>query len=263
VSILRKEEIMSGTAVSIQNVYKQYVRQSLFSRSKSTVLEDLCFDVPYGQSVAVLGPNGAGKTTLLKAILGLISFRGQIRLCDSPPGHVDARRKTGFVPEHPVTYPFLKKDEFLHFFKSIEKNMLLKSIENCPSLASYNPDFEGIMDFVRNISPDRKMSEYSKGMTQRLNFVRALGKNPEILFLDEPVIGLDPIGQLNIIAMIKKFHSTGRTVYINTHSIDFAFEVADRIIILHRGRMHADIGVRDWSKKQVSDLFMGLDSEMS
>lgn len=236
---------MGKIIISLDHVSKNYYRRGFFNRTCTTVLDELCFDVPTGQSVAVLGPNGAGKTTLLKAILGLISFAGQITICGQNPAHPQVREKIAFVPELPVAYPFLRKNEFLNFFGGLENS----------------PPFSA--DYIENIAEDKNMSEYSKGMVQRLNFARAMAKNPEILFLDEPIIGLDPIGQLNVTSMIKDFHASGKTVYINTHSIDFAFTVADRVIILHQGDMYADIGVQDWSKEQVSELFMGLDSEVS
>jgi ABC-2 type transport system ATP-binding protein len=241
------------SAILVQNLEKSYPvpgKRGSFHK----VIDNLSLEVKKGETVSVLGPNGAGKTSLLKLILGLRNpDKGSVELLGLPAGSSAARKKVAYICEHPTSFPFAVKSQFLNFFDSL-KQVDAARAEKLRELAS---------DFINGISEDTKMQQYSKGMVQRMNFARALLGDPEILFLDEPVLGLDPIGQLAIESMISKLKDMGKTIYINTHSVDFALRVSHRIVVMNRGSIIAGKPAKEWPVNDLNALFLELDSYRS
>lgn len=235
-------------AINVEKLSKWFFTDGFFPKKK-TILEDLSLNIEQGEVIVVLGPNGAGKTTLLKCILGLIKpNKGKINILSNLSNSKEARDKVSFVGEHPTKYDYLKKGSFLNFFEKLVNKK--------------NPNkYDGAL--IDNIDPETSLKDYSKGMNQRLNFARAIQKGPEVLFLDEPVIGLDPIGQLKLQSEILKLRDSGKTIYINTHSIDFAFSVAKRILILHQGKIIKDDKLESTNRKEIEDLFVSLSNDRS
>ncbi len=235
-------------AIEIRDVNKSF-SSGLGARPGRQILNQIEVEVPRGRSVAVLGPNGAGKTTLLKMILGLLFVdSGNIRILGHEPGSFEAREAIGFLSELPMTYDYLNRQTFLDFFSGMQNGNVDPSLEKL------------VKELVDEIPQDLKMGDYSKGMMQRLNFARVLMKNPEIVFLDEPATGLDPIGQLRILRIANALRELGRTLWVNTHSIEFALKTADEILVLHQGRIAGRFLSEEHSREEIESLFLSLES---
>ncbi|MBW7874502.1 MAG: ABC transporter ATP-binding protein [Candidatus Cloacimonetes bacterium] len=243
---------MSSEIAIFASQVKKSFRKNPRHKEKFPVLNNLSLSVTKSQSIAILGPNGAGKTTFMKALLGLVfPDSGQIQIFSHPAGSQMARQRLGFLSELPLILDFLSRQSFLNHFASLISDAGHSKDNTLDTL---------IQDLIGNIPIDLPMSSYSKGMMQRLNFARVLQKDPELIFLDEPATGLDPIGQLNIVRIVNRLRELGRTIYVNTHSIDFALEAADRVVVLHQGRIVTDQMCKDISRSELENLFLGLDS---
>ncbi len=234
-------------AILVENLSKTYAALG----GVRLILKQISLSVPKGQSVAVLGPNGAGKTTLLKLILNLIPpLSGSVKIFGFGPGSSRARQCIGFLAELPTTADFLNREQFLDLF--------------APGNQRNSQNMQEIKErLIANIPPNQPMGQYSKGMVQRLNFARVLQNDPELIFLDEPISGLDPIGQLKIMEILQALRRAGKTLYINTHNIDFALETADRILVLNQGVILMDKPVLEIHRQELVDLFLSLSGEKS
>lgn len=192
-------------------------------------LAGLDLAVRSGECVGLLGPNGAGKTTAVKLLLGLLRpTGGQAEVLGHPPGHPAVRGRVGYSPETPHFYPFLTARETLHFYRRLA------------GLPPTQVDVEGILALVGLAgAAGARVAGFSKGMVQRLAVAQALVGDPEILFLDEPSSGLDPVGRVEMRSLVRRLKAGGRTVLLNTHILTDVEAVADRVLILRAGRVAA------------------------
>lgn len=224
---------MSPTpAVSIQNLDKFLDgRQILF---------DVNLTIGEGEVFGFLGPNGAGKTTTMKAILGLIRpDGGTIEILGDATLSNETKAKIGFMPENTYLYKYLTGREFLRFngkFFDIAEADLEAKIEEL--LHKVGLDTAG----------DRLLAKYSKGMLQRIGLAQAIINNPSVVFLDEPMSGLDPIGRKMIKDLILELKANGTTVFFNTHILSDVESICDRFAIIHQGYIIADGSVHDLDK---------------
>ena len=194
-------------------------------------VDDLTVTVPRGSLFAFLGPNGAGKTTTIKMMTGLLRpGTGRIRLC----GHdvVDAPREAhkllGYVPDEPYLYDKLTGREFLQFIVDmygIDARLGQQRIDRAIE------EFE-LAEFVDQLS-----ESYSHGMKQRLVFASALLHNPEVLIIDEPMVGLDPKSARVVKDLLRARTADGATVFMSTHTLAVAEEIADRIGVIDRSQL--------------------------
>ncbi|MEW6712053.1 MAG: ABC transporter ATP-binding protein [Candidatus Riflebacteria bacterium] len=191
------------------------------------ILEDIDFSIENGQVFVFLGHNGAGKTTLLRLMLDFIKgYSGKIELFGYIPSEQNSRQKIGFMSEQPVVYDYENAQGYLNYFAD------LSQIENKESRIAEMMDLTGLQQHAH-----KKLGQYSKGMLQRLNLARSLLNDPELLIMDEPVIGLDPLGQDLIEKVVHQRRQKGHSVLVNTHSISFAAKVADRVGFLMGGKL--------------------------
>lgn len=194
------------------------------------VVDKLNFKVNKGDVFALLGSNGAGKTTTIKMILGLISVdEGEILVEDGI--------KIGYSPETPYFPPFLTGYEVLMYYgkiQKINKNTLREEVDN-------------ILQMVGLEKNKTTVKYYSKGMLQRLAFAQAMLGNPELLILDEPTAGLDSLGRVEMINLIRDLKKTGKTIIVNSHILNDIERVCDRGIIVKKGKL-----LRNWSKDDLS-----------
>ena len=194
-----------------------------------TIVDDLSLSIPKGKVFGFLGQNGAGKTTTMKMIVGLTTpDGGSVTIGGKPYTDVGMREHIGYMPEAPYFYDRLTGLEFLKFCGHLFR------AEAQPTTARYEEILKqvGIFD-ARN----RAISTYSKGMKQRLGFAQTLVNDPDYIFLDEPLDGLDPVGRAEIKNIIKDLHRGGKTVFFNSHILWDTEELCDEIGIIHAGKL--------------------------
>ena len=193
------------------------------------VVDGLSLRIPTGHIFGFLGQNGAGKTTTIKMLVGLTApSAGDILVANSPVSAPETRRRIGFMPEAPYFYERLTGLEFLDFCGELfGQSSRGNRAEHLELLAKV-----GLTE-----AKDRPIAQYSKGMKQRLGFAQALVNDPEYVFLDEPLDGLDPIGRREIKDIILELRKEGRTVFFNSHILFDTEELCDEIGIIHRGKL--------------------------
>lgn len=204
------------------------VRNLSFSYTRKPFFEDTAFDVSRGEILGFLGPSGAGKSTLQKILTGLLpGFSGVVRVHEITIGQHDGSfyEKIGVAFEFPSLYEKLTAYENLAFFAS-----LYPSHRNIKSLLSR----VGLEN-----EADKKVSDFSKGMKTRLNFIKALMHDPDILFLDEPTSGLDPSNARVVKDMILEEKAAGKTIILTTHNMYDASELCDRVAFIVDGKIKA------------------------
>lgn len=193
--------------------------------------------VPTGTVCGFLGPNGAGKTTTLNLLLGFLTpTAGSITVLGRTARNRDVRERVGYLPESPDPYRFLTGREFLRMTGR------LFGIES----AELNDRMNRLLDEVGlPEAADRRVATYSRGMVQRLGMAAALVNNPELVVLDEPTSGMDPLGRREIRRVIQTLREQGKTVLFSSHELSEVELVCDRVVILHRGRVVAEGGAHE------------------
>ena len=198
---------------------------------RKVAVEGLDLSVRPGEIFGLLGPNGAGKTTTLKMMLALLRpDAGEVRLFGRPPTDVAARRRLGFLPENPYFYDYLTAFEFLDFYGRLhgipaaERKRRIESTIARVGLAGY----EG--------TPLRK---FSKGMVQRLGLAQAIQHDPDLIILDEPMSGLDPVGRREVRDLILAHRAAGRTIFFSSHILQDAEMMCDRVAIVFKGKLRS------------------------
>ena len=199
-----------------------------WKRKVLVALNNLNLQIRTGEVFGLLGPNGSGKSTTLKLLLGLIvPSEGEARIFGLPPESLEARRRVGFLPENPYFYGFLNGDETLRFYGKlcgVTGSKLEKRIEELIELVGLQNGRE------------RPLRSYSKGMLQRIGLAQAMIHDPDLLFLDEPTAGVDPLGSAQIRDLILRLKKMGKTVIFSSHLLEQVQEVADRVAIFSLGR---------------------------
>ncbi|HEY9683912.1 MAG TPA: ABC transporter ATP-binding protein [Oculatellaceae cyanobacterium] len=222
-------------AVETSNLTKEL--ESQFLRKRFRVLDSINISVPKGETYGLLGLNGAGKTTTLKLLLGLMRpTSGSVNVLGAPAGTKAVLAKVGFLPENPYFYSHLTGRECLDFIGS------LFAIE---SSVRKKRTAELLMLVEMTEAADVPMRKYSKGMLQRIGIAQCLVNEPEIVFLDEPMSGLDILGRKDMRNILSKLKSEGRTIFFNSHLLPDVNEVCDRIGILHKGRLISQSPLRE------------------
>ena len=200
-----------------------------FGLRKKRVLHGISFEVRRGESFGFIGPNGAGKTTTLKALLGLIRpSGGRAQLLGRDAGDPESRRQIGYSPESPYFYEFLTGREILSFYARL--------CEVSPSQVDERAE-RVLAQVGLSHAADARLRTYSKGMLQRIGIAQALVHEPSVLFLDEPMSGLDPVGRKEIRDLIVHLNAEGKTIFMNTHILSDVEMICDRVAIIVAGRI--------------------------
>jgi ABC-2 type transport system ATP-binding protein len=229
-------EVLSDDAVHTQNLTKVY--KDFWGRDKVRALDDLNLTIHRGEVFGLLGPNGSGKSTTIKLLLGLIfPTAGSAAVLGHPAGSTRVNERVGFLPEESYLYRFLNGEETLRFYGRLFKLSRKELNRRVPELL----DVVGLDAKARK----RKLREYSKGMARRIGLAQALINNPDLILLDEPTTGLDPIGTREMKDLIVSLKQQGKTVLLCSHLLADVQDVCDRITILFRGRMQTLGDVRD------------------
>ncbi len=195
------------------------------------VLSGLSVTVRQGEIFGFLGPNGSGKTTTLKILMGLMrATSGTAEVLGRPAGDVKVRRQIGFLPEAPYFYDYLTAEEFLSFYGHLAGLARAEIGRRVGSLL----EMVGLTD-----ARTRQLRKFSKGMLQRAGLAQALIHDPELIILDEPMSGLDPIGRKQVRDLILGLRDQGKTVFFSTHIIPDVEMICDRVGIIVKGRLLA------------------------
>lgn len=208
----------------------------------------LSLNIPKGEIFGFIGPNGAGKTTTIKIMGGmLLPSSGSVRICgiDMKARPEKAKRKIGFIPDRPYLYEKLTGMEFLQFtadLYGVNKNGFVQKAKE--ELKRFS-----LIDWA-----DELIESYSHGMRQRLIFASALLHDPEVIIVDEPMVGLDPVAIMMVKDLFKRLSKKGVTIFMSTHTLKVAEEICDRIGIIHRGRLIATGTTEDLQREaQITD----------
>ena len=233
---------VTNPVIEVSGVSKSYPMG--FWRKRVEVLSDLSLTVGRNEIVGFLGPNGAGKTTTIK-ILNRLAFpdSGKVTVFGEEAGRrPESRSRIGFMPEQPYFYEYLTGEEFLGLCGSL----------NGLDRAEIPERSRGMLARVGLSSAGRiAVRKYSKGMMQRLGLAQALLHDPELVILDEPMSGLDPMGRMEVRNLIRELKAGGKTVFFSSHIISDVEALCDRVVMLHRGRKVAEGSVDEMMGKEV------------
>lgn len=197
---------------------------------KVLACNDLNFHLEPGSVTVLLGPNGAGKSTLMKSVIGFLQYEGEITVGELPNKSTGARKILGYVPEIPSLYPNLTVSEHMEFLARAYR------------LKDYKPRIDELLTRFDLVDKRKKFGdELSKGMQQKLNLCLGLLPDPNLLLLDEPMIGLDPHAIKELKATIEEMRSQGKTLMVSTHIIDSVDMLWDRAIIMQGGTIRANL----------------------
>ena len=217
---------MDQQAIGIEDLTKHYKKGI---KKKVVALEGLNLDIHQGEIFGFVGPNGAGKSTTIKLIMNLIfPTRGRVRIMGLEASHPAARSKVGYLPENPSFYDHLTGEEFLLFAGALV-GMKGKPLRN---------KAQELLELV-GLDQAKKMRirKYSKGMMQRLGIAQALIGNPQLIIMDEPMSGLDPLGRTEVVRLILTLKEQGKTVFFSSHILHDVETICDRVGILVKGRL--------------------------
>jgi len=200
-------------------------------------VDNVSLEVESGEVFAYVGPNGAGKTTTIKILLGLCKpTNGSFELIGGKISDRNIRRKIGFLPEDHNFYPYLTVETVLDFYARLfgmSVSERKRSVDQVIALA-------GLRDRRKT-----KLKNLSKGLQQRVGLAQSMINDPDILFLDEPASGLDPLGQADLRTMIEACKSQGKTIFLNTHDLGDVERVADRVGIIDNGQLKTVRSIKD------------------
>jgi ABC-2 type transport system ATP-binding protein len=221
-----------NVVVQTWNLKKVY-RTGFWLNQKNESLKDCSLTVHKGETFGLLGPNGAGKTTLFKTLLGIIRpTSGRAVLLDRPIGDRLIKSRIGYLPENAYYYDYLTAWELLDF---------VGGLFEIP-INIRNQRINRLLDLVglaKNAAKKKQLRKYSKGMVQRVGIAQALINDPEVVFLDEPMSGLDPLGRYQVREIILSLKEQGKTIFFNSHILADVEKICDRIAILALGDLIA------------------------
>lgn len=212
-------------AVSVKGLRKTF--RIGFFRKKVVAVRDSTFEVHRGEVFGLVGHNGAGKTTTIKMLMGLIApDGGEGHIFGEPIRSTTARDRVGFLPETPNFYDYLKPAEILDYYGRLYGMDAASRAKRIPALL----DRVGLSHAV-----DKRLRKFSKGMLQRIGLAQALLPDPDLVLLDEPQSGLDPLGRKDVRDLIVELRDQGKTVVFSSHILHDVEAVCDRVAIITRG----------------------------
>ncbi len=216
--------------VVVQHLFKTF--RDFWMRARVRAVEDVTFEIRRGEIFGLLGPNGSGKSTTIKIILGLLhKTSGRVSVFGGLPSDVGIKKRIGYLPEESYLYPFLDARETLDYYGKLfglGSEVRTRRIDE-------------LLDMVGLTSVQfRPVREYSKGMQRRIGIAQALINDPELLILDEPTTGLDPIGTRQIKDLILELGRRGKTVLLSSHLLADVEDCVDRMVILYGGKVQAE-----------------------
>src|SRR6266545_3841021 len=235
------------SVIEIENLTKDY-ETGFWRKRKVRALDGLSLKVEKGQIFGFLGANGAGKTTTLKLLMRLIyPTAGTARILGSDIGDISMHARIGYLPENPYFYDYLTAREFVNYCGQLfGLNTETRARRTDDLLTGVN---------LEKKSWDRQLRKFSKGMLQRVGLAQALINDPEVVFLDEPMSGLDPIGRREVRDLITALRQEGKTVFMCSHILSDIEVLCDRVAILKGGRL-AQVGYLEELRQQVGGRYL-------
>jgi len=227
-------------SIEINNLTKIYT--SSFGKKNVQALTDLSLSVEGGSIFGLLGPNGAGKTTLIKILLGItFPTSGNANILNEDISNYKIKSKIGYLPENHKYPSYLTGGNVLKFFgklNGLEGNSFEKKIDELLELVKLSK------------WKKTKVKTYSKGMMQRLGLAQTLINDPELIFLDEPTDGVDPIGRKEIRDILLDLKSKSKTIFLNSHLLSEVELITDRVGILNKGKLLREGTVKEFTEKK-------------
>ncbi|MFT7669496.1 MAG: ABC-2 type transport system ATP-binding protein [Planctomycetota bacterium] len=216
------------TVLSVRGLEKTF-KTGLLKRNGFHALKGIDLDVGRGQIFGLLGPNGAGKTTMVKILLDLVrDYGGEVKVFGELPSNTLIRRRVGYLPEAHLMPSYLTGWQVMMLFGMLSGH----SKKEVQRRAGPILDRVGMLKDCH-----RKVREYSKGMQQRLGLAQSMIHEPDLIFLDEPTDGVDPIGRARIRELVVEQRDRGATIFINSHLLNEVEMICDNVVILHEGRV--------------------------
>lgn len=240
---------MREQVISIRNLNKSY--------GSKEVLKDINLDIYKGEIIGYIGPNGAGKSTTVKIMLGLVGeYSGEIKILgtDIKDGDVNYKRKIGYVPETAEIYENLTAREYLTFIGELYG----MEYEETDVMAEKLMGLFGIADVY-----DNRMTSYSKGMKQKVLIISSLLNNPDILFLDEPLSGMDANSVMVFKEVLSELVKEGKTIFYSSHIMEVVEKLSSRIILINDGKIVADGTFEELKAKSMLGSLEGIFNELT
>src|SRR5580698_10503653 len=226
---LRNPPAGGEVVVSVRGLSKVF--KDFWNRPKARAVDNVDFEVRRGEVFGLLGPNGSGKSTTVKLLLGLLNpTKGHIEVFGHSPRHVQTKSRIGYLPEESYLYRYLNSRETLDFFG----NLFHLSKNDRDNRAEQLLDMVGL-----GKTQTRAVGEFSKGMQRRIGLAQALINDPDLVILDEPTAGLDPIGCREVKDLIIALARRGKTVILSSHLLSDVEDVCDRVVIYYGGKIQA------------------------
>jgi ABC-2 type transport system ATP-binding protein len=220
-------------AIQIQGLSKAYP-VGFWKKQLRPALTGLDLSVEHGETFGFLGPNGAGKTTTLKLLMGIIfPTSGSAQILGRDINDPENKSKIGFLPEQPYFYDYLSAPELLDYYARLSGVSSADRAKRIPELL----ERVGLRD-----AGSKHLRTFSKGMLQRVGIAQAIVHDPEVIFLDEPMSGLDPLGRYEVRELIQELKDAGKTIFFSTHILSDAEALCDRVAVIHQGALRG-VGV--------------------
>ena len=215
-------------SITIENLTKIY-NVGKVNKKGIKALDNVSLEVENGTIFGLLGPNGAGKTTLIKILLGIVfPTLGSAKIFDQPISDYEVRKRVGYLPENHKFPGYLTGEEVIMYYSKLNGFEIDKN----------SPQISKVLELVKMEKWRKtKIKKYSKGMMQRLGLAQSIIHDPEIVFLDEPTDGIDPVGRKEIRDILKELKNQGKTIFLNSHLLSEVELVSDRVAILNDGKL--------------------------
>jgi ABC-2 type transport system ATP-binding protein len=230
-------------AIEIQGLAKDYA-VGFWKKKLRPAVKSLNLTIDTGETFGFLGPNGAGKTTTLKMLMGIIfPTAGSATILGRDCRDPEVKRKIGFLPEQPYFYDYLSAPELLDYYAQLSGVPQSGRAERIRELL----DRVGLSDVGK-----LQLRKFSKGMLQRVGIAQAIVHDPEVVFLDEPMSGLDPLGRHEVRELIQGLKDHGKTIFFSTHILSDAEALCDRVAVIHKGELRG-VGVVNELRSNLTD----------
>src|SRR4029453_16292735 len=227
--------------IETQKLSKEY--STRFSKQTVNALNDFTFTVNQGEIFGLLGPNGAGKTTLIKILLAItFPTSGNAKIFGTDVTNYKAKTKVGYLPENHKFPSYLTGGQVLMYYGQ------LSGMKNDKKMTKRINEMLGLMNLTQ--WKNTKIKKYSKGMMQKLGLAQAMLSEPDLIFLDEPTDGVDPIGRKEIRDILTEIKSRGKTIFLNSHLLSEVEMICDRVAILNKGDLIKEGNVDDLTRAE-------------